>query len=561
MRLVSHFKLDGNLHDETGVNQARAENIGFTQGADGRENGAAVLKGEKSWIEIAPSPSLDFGTDDFFLSLSVKLPSNRLSFGDLICKYDPEKRTGFNLTINSTSGGYTGLSDSRNLSFGLDNGSPAIWQDHGRPEPTNTLISSMCVFEGQLYAGIADAAEPEKACRVYRFLGDDQWLDCGRLGSDPGNHSVFALLVHQGRLYASTGAWDWDRAFAGNAAPGRVFCYEGGQNWCDCGQVGTGYRIMAMASHQGELYASSDSSEVYRYLGGSRWEFCGGDRRPLSSDPADIFRLDSLLSDGKNLYGGGRKRIYRYEGGSNWQCLAANPFEVSQVHKLAVYRGKLHAGTWPHGRVLRFEEDGQISNTGDLGVATDKYQINEVNDLAFYNGKFYAGSIPKAELYRYDDDHNWANLGSLLENPAYSPEDIRSWNRIPSLATYAGKLFMSASSCHGRPSLNPLEGEGCVFSISCGNVVSSDRDIGTGWRHIAAARRGDSLIIYLDGQKLAATKLSGQLDLDNDQPLTIGFGQLAYLDAVLDDLVLIKGNTKPALAKDIYNRQVSFLKD
>ncbi len=558
MQLICHLKLDGNLHDETGLCQARGYNISYARGVDGQAAGSAVLNGQDSWLEI---PSVNLGTDDFFVALALKLPSDRLSFGDLLCQYDPETRTGFNLTINSTSGGYTGLSDSRILSFGLDSSTEPIWQDHGKPESSNTLISSLCVYAGQLYAGIADAATPDKACRVYRFIGADQWQDCGRLGSDPASHSVFALLVHQGQLFASTGVWDWEKAFAGQAAPGRVYCYEGGQSWRDCGQVGTGYRIMALASHQGELYASSDNSEVYRYLGGASWEFCGGDRRPLSSDPADIFRLDSLLSDGNNLYGGGRKRIFCYQGKTSWRCLAASPYQVSQVHKLAIYQGRLHAGTWPHGRVLRLEKDGQITNTGQLGVATDHYQINEVNDLAYYNGKLYAGSIPKAELYRYEKDQDWTRLASLVENPAYSAQDIYSWNRIPSLANFAGRLFLTASSCHGLPSQKPLPAEGRVFSISCGAVASTDQDIGTGWHHIAAARTGGRLTIYLDGQAIANQELTGQLDLTNSRPLTVGFGQLAYLNAKIDDLVLIRGKTAPDLARSIYNRQVPFLQN
>src|SRR5207244_10357889 len=63
--------------------------------------------------------------------------------------------------------------------------------------------------QGRLYAGIADAAEPRDAARVFRLTEGQTWEDCGGIGNDPTIASVQSMIVHDGRLYAGTGRWDW----------------------------------------------------------------------------------------------------------------------------------------------------------------------------------------------------------------------------------------------------------------------------------------------------------------------------------------------------------------
>ena len=117
---------------------------------------------------------------------------------------------GINFYVGSSSA-YSGICDSRHVHFGIDDNHTGPERDHGMPCPSNSLISNLVVFQGKLYAGIADA-QPQDAARVFRLEGD-KWEDCGRLGDDPTIPSVMSMVVHDGRLYAGTGAWDWIRAF------------------------------------------------------------------------------------------------------------------------------------------------------------------------------------------------------------------------------------------------------------------------------------------------------------------------------------------------------------
>ena len=55
--------------------------------------------------------------------------------------------------------------------------------------------------------------------------------------------------------------------------------------------------------------------------------------------------------------------------------------------------------------------------------------------MAVYNGKLYAGTLPLAEVYRYEDGATWTRTGQLDTTP-----DVR-YRRAWSMAVYQGKLF------------------------------------------------------------------------------------------------------------------------
>ena len=85
--------------------------------------------------------------------------------------------------------------------------------------------------------------------------------------------------------------------------------------------------------------------------------------------------------------------------GQEWSLLG-NPQgaeqRCNQIHALEVYRGQLHATTWPEGHVVRLEGDGRWMDLGRLGDAL------EINRLNVYNGQLYGGTIPRAEVFRLD---------------------------------------------------------------------------------------------------------------------------------------------------------------
>jgi len=542
--LVGHWTFDGDTLDHSD-----AGNHGLRQGVDlnaagrkGTPGTAALFDGIDDVVEVNPSDSLPFGSGAFAVSAWIHT-EEKLSdvVGDILSKFGPQSRKGFSLSIKGSSPTYNGHSDVRNVHFGIDNGIDSQWTDRGKLWPSNTYISSLTVFEGDLYAGMADAAAPEDACRVFRYGGGTEWIDCGRVSPSLKTRSVYSMTVHKGALYVGTGQYDWQTVSPANCDVARVYRYKGGTEWEDCGNLGENYRVISLATFNGELYAGTDvtggaprgpsTGKVYRYAGGQKWVDCG-----RLGDQQHVF---ALVAHNGALYGGTNGEVFRYEGGTEWTYVG-RPCGNTQIHCLEVYRGKLYAGTWPDGTVCRYEGGTQWTACGDLGVKTDHYKINEVNALTVYNGMLYGGSIPKAEVYRYNAYDSWDSMGQLVHNPLYAPDVISSWNRIPCLTVFQGQLWAGTSTCRGNVYEDPLPEVGRVYSMYTGSAVSYDYDLGPGWKHIVAMR-SNAVNLYIDGKLVAEGQpfsYSELFDLTNDEPLTIGFGPTDYFTGTMDDLRL-----------------------
>lgn len=532
MTLIAHWQFSGNPEDAQGVCHSKAHNISYTTGVDGEQNGAALFNGMDSFIEIDDTAALRLGTNDFTFSLWVKA-DGRLENprGDLLCKFDETRRTGLNLSLSSSSPGYSSIGDSRNIHFGIDNDRAGEWEDCGKPKEDNSLISTLVVYKGELYTGIADALDPNDACRVYKYAGNRKWVDCGRVGDDPRTLSVYSILVHNGGLYAGTGTWDWEKTVEGIGGPNHVYRYEGGTTWVDCGAFGTGLRVLCLASFKGNLYAGDDTGRCYRYDGGTSWTFCG-----RLDDEA--IRLYTMMVWQGNLYAGATGNFYRYDGGEKWTCIGERPFENTQVHTFQVYHNGLIAGTWPHGKVLKYTDGDEWEDWGQLGISTEEVKINEINDLTVYNGVLYAGVIPKSEVYRHEGGHQWSKVAHLVRNEDWSAKDPITWCRVPCLTVYDGKLYAGTSTCHGRAANPDYPEAGRVYALQAGQCVSYNDDLGDGWHHIAAVRENGELTLYIDGKAVSNHSDGNKplLDIATSTPLFIGRGSQCCFTGAMDDL-------------------------
>jgi hypothetical protein len=550
-QLVAHWKLDGDCQDGVGMNHGSAKGLTFVEGVDGRAGGAGLFNGTNSSVEVPDSDSLNFGTGPFSIALWVKLKEEVESApGDLVCKFVPNLRRGFNFSLLGNSSGYSSYGDRNGLHFGIDDGINGSWTDCGRPWKTNPTIATLTIYKNQLYAAIGDASRAEDACRVFRFEGGEKWVDCGRLGNNLLTPSAMSTVVHKGRFYAGTGAWDWEKSNVGRAGRSHVYCYEGGTEWRDCGAVGNAYCVMSLASFKGELYASDDGAKCYRYDGDRSWTFCG------QVDQSD--RLNCLMPYHGSLYAATTDGLmYRYEGGTKWECIGRNPHGATQIHKLQVFGGKLLAGTWPKGKVLRYDGGTDWTDLGELGIPTDQYQINEVNDLQVYNGKLYAGVIPLAEVYRLDGETRWTRLKNLVTDPAYWPMNVHSWSRVTCMAEFSGRLFHGTSTCFGRyDQTNPAE-SGRVYSMEAGKNVSFDDDLGSQWRHVAAIRDKGVVKLYIDGSlhSTSSTFDDADYDISTRAPLVMGFGANGFLSGALDDIRVFRGPLDAGQVREFYERR------
>ena len=540
--LIAHWPLAGNSHDAVGNHHGQADALTYTTGPDGSAGSAGEFDGTNSRIRVEDHVDLRLGTGDFTVAAWIRCQAQMTHvFGDILAKFDPVGRSGLNLHIAGSSPAYSAMSEQRHVHFGIDDGYVGPWQDFGKPEPSNSNVTAIATWQGDLYAGIADAATPQQAARVFRYNGDQSWHDCGRLGTDDHVLSVMSMLVHNGRLYAGSGNWDWDKARGDmpgfTAGKVHVYEYQGGTTWRDLGQVGEGHRVMSLGSFAGELYAGMDvagGGKVFRYTADG-WVDCGA---------PDGLNIESLLPSRGALYAATHGSIYRYAGGTTWTCIGKDPHDITQIHSMAEIGGQLWIGTWPQGYVLRCEPSGEWVIAGRLGLPEGLFECNEVMDLRVYNGKLYAALIPKSQVWRYEADGHWTLMASLASRPDWLPEDADTWCRVTSLTAYRGQLCAATGSCYSRAEHQDAEDTlGRVHGFTAGQVCSHERDIGGDWTHITAVRAGRETQLYINRELAATAQAPARttFDLSNTNPLFIGYGAQTYFKGAIADVRLYRG--------------------
>jgi hypothetical protein len=443
---------------------------------------------------------------DFTVSLWLEVPADRAgAAGGLVSKFDPATRRGFNLSAISSAGGYNGPGDELRISFGIDAGSEPRWLDCGRPSPASNYVSnSLTVFEGSLYAATSDAPDASDRAHVYRHLGGTAWADLGQVGSQ-GAHGVGPLVVHRGSLYAATWNYDWTRVHDEVLEPCRVYRYDGPGRWEDCGQPGRSKRLFSLASYRGDLLAAGDDASVHVHRGGGAWE---------QVMAFDTFAHPMTVHDGRLVLGMLQPASVRSFDGSTWDDLGnpiGDPQRCDEIHSLVTFHGALYAGTWPLGRVARWDPGSRRwRQAGRLGDCT------EVMALNVYNGKLYGAAIPRAEVFRYERDGSWVSLRRFFQPPGWRPvlvrnmcrppdgdRRMREWTRVTSLTQYDGLLFASIGSCTSAAADAPADIRGSVQAFGAGLVATTPRTLDPGRRHVVAVRRGSTLGVFVDGREAA----------------------------------------------------------
>ena len=499
--LVGHWNLQGDVQDSSGHGN-HGRNFGVELEPDG-----ASFDGRGAHIQIADSDSLDFGSGDFTIALwahTDKVLDDTL--GDLLTKFDPDSRRGFNLSLKHHAGVTGSQANYRNLQFGIDNAQLSEWTLNGRPG-RSIFNHSMAVHDGRLYVGTVEGQTNDDKGHVYRY-DNGEWTD---LGAPWKSNGVTSMASFDGRLYVGVSRvllhYSGLEPTIAHHIGGKVFRYEDG-DWVDCGQILGIDGVNGMVEFRGKLHVSGFYQPgLFRYEGGQEWTALGS---------YEGMRPEALAVHDGAIYATGYDEgaVYRYDG-ERWSH-TGRLGDSTQVYGMAIYRGKLHAGTWPKATVYRYEGDNHWVSTGRLGAE------QEVMGPNVYNGKLYYGSLPLARIFRYDGDREWTAIGRV----DHTPDAV--YRRAWSMAVYQGRLFVGT-----LPS-------GQVWSIEAGKNVSYDRPLEPGWRHIGAVKRGDRLHLYVDGAEVARSSrmAPATFDLTNDEPLRIGFGQHDFFNGRMRDVRL-----------------------
>ncbi|MBI2298992.1 MAG: hypothetical protein HYU66_08625, partial [Armatimonadetes bacterium] len=224
--LVGHWPLTRDTldHSSSGLpTRALDVALGVT-GPGGQRATAAAFNGDTSHLEVADHPALHFGREDVSLCTWVHTDEPGCdSVGSILSKFDLDRRQGVQLYALTNDGvTSTATANSRQLSFGVDDGSEPAWTDCGRPGNA-TLVAALGVVDGALYAGSLEISAKASG-RLWRYAGGQAWVD---LGNPAGSNVVNSVTEFEGALYCAVGRYVCDGSVLGptlNQIPGgRVF--------------------------------------------------------------------------------------------------------------------------------------------------------------------------------------------------------------------------------------------------------------------------------------------------------------------------------------------------
>jgi hypothetical protein len=538
--LIAHWPLTDDFRDiKSTFTDTTNHNVTIAPSHLDATQKAAHFNGRDSFLEVPAQPGLNWGNDNFSISLWIETDGKTDVVGDLLSRYDSAARRGWNLQVVTNSGvTSTTQPNYRHVQIGMDNGAtPAAWQDCGRPGNAK-MIYSMATIEGNLYAGTFEI-EADQTGHLYRYEGNGQWKD---LGATPdGSNSIPSTVHFDDAIYCSTGRYNPVGSRLGppkNTAPGgHVYRIEADGQWIDCGVPGSedavpestfteGYetgkadKTTGLTVFQGQLFATSFHRRgAYVYQGGKNWKYIGPNER-LMSFTVYRDRLYALVNGGP---------VLRYEGEEWTYC--GTPGASDQTYAAATYKGDLLVGTWPGCEVLRYAGGENWTSYGRVG-----YEM-EVMALALYNSKIYLGTLPMANAWRLDDN-DYTYLGNLDNSPEVF------LRRVWSMAVHDGKLFAGT-----LPS-------GHVLSFEAGRMATHDHTLPAGRHHIVAVRDGNVLRLYLNGEQVAqsAEFNAADFDLNTDENLKIGFGSHQYFKGTMSDLRIYRGALSPAEIGDLVSR-------
>lgn len=525
--LIGHWPFQKNDAEASGLAQdARGTNFGpDISGPGGSLKTAGRFDGLNSEIQVDAIRGTRIGSSPFSIAAWVRIPDKLDDTpGDLMSLYDSGKQTGFTLGIRTQGGVTNSQPNDRQLHFGVDDGGPEEPViDHGRLGNA-VFVFALCVHNGRMYAATCHAGSQESG-HVFRFDGDDRWTD---LGSPDHANAITALSSYQGQLYVASGKY----RLAGSSLTesenlnpgGRVFRLSENDEWVSCGRVSSETEaISSMIEYQGNLYAASlyKPAGFFRYRGGEDWEAC--------STPEGR-RVEATIVFNGALYATcyDEGAVFRFNG-DTWERVGTIP-GATQTYGLAIFQSRLWVSEWPQAHVYRYREGTAWDDTGKLGNEL------EAMPLLVCNGRLYGGTLPTAEIYRYDGDLHWNRVAQVDLTP-----DVK-YRRAWSMAMFQGRLFVGT-----LPS-------GRVKSLEAGRNVTWDHRFPSGWHHVAAVRSQDRLRLFLDGKQVAESRpLKSDFNIGSEANLTIGRGPQDHFHGDAADLRLYLGELSQADIQSLVN--------
>ena len=177
----------------------------------------------------------------------------------------------------------------------------------------------------------------------------------------------------------------------------RVYRFDGDGEWSECGKIDAGSKLHAMMVYGGALWGASNTT-IHRFDGQSSWPIVG------QFDAETINQIHTLGVYGGALYAGTWPvgRVLQYRADNDWaECgvlgIPTDTFRINEVNELTTYNGKLYAGVIPLAEVWRYESGTQwtmlkrlVTSPGFRGDSLPTWM--RVPCMTVFQGRLYAGT-------------------------------------------------------------------------------------------------------------------------------------------------------------------------
>jgi len=293
----------------------------------------------------------------------------------------------------------------------------ANWEqitDDGFGNPRNTGIRNLAIFDGMLYAAVANAVD---GAEIWRSTDGISWEPVMQGGFGvPGNEVIRALKVFRGRLYAGTQNTA-DRA-------GQLWMSVNGTTWFPIAPEGFGFpnnsSMHTMGRFGGMLYVgvrnAASGAQVWRSADGLRFEQVVG---RLASTPDGFGNPNTVL--------------------------------VFHMHR---FNDMLYLGTanLDDGFAIYRTTDGlSYEQVGELGFGDPDNMYGwrfRTFEKALWLGGANKNVLAKgASVWRTFDGDNWEEMvGPNGTYMGYGFDDTRNWG-VRTFETFGDKLYIGTAQC------------------------------------------------------------------------------------------------------------------
>jgi cysteine-rich repeat protein len=152
--------------------------------------------------------------------------------------------------------------------------------------------------------------------------------------------------------------------------------------------------INALTEYNRSLYAGTCCANSIYVYDGTTWSLNFNTDNPASNlHVHSLAVFNGKLYAGTNYYSGGNfGRVWVYDG-TTWSVSQDYSSDVQHYFSLAPYNGKLYAGTSPSGLVYEYD--------GTIWAQSFDAKDSSVSALGVYNGKLYAGTAPNGKIFQF----------------------------------------------------------------------------------------------------------------------------------------------------------------